>query len=108
MKQSGIPPREDSGTAAGAGASRGERDSAFAALSNPAFRWLWVANVVSGIGSMMHATAASWLLVTEAGAPTLVTLLQVMVSLPGRPELQGVADEAAKRLSAALTEVAAS
>lgn len=31
---------------------------------------------------MMHATAASWLLVTEAGAPTLVTLLQVMVSLP--------------------------
>ncbi|MDB6069080.1 MAG: transporter [Verrucomicrobiales bacterium] len=31
---------------------------------------------------MMHATAASWLLVSEAGAPTLVTLLQTLTSLP--------------------------
>jgi hypothetical protein len=32
---------------------------------------------------------------------------QVMVSLPGRPELQGVADEAANRLAAALEAIAA-
>ncbi|MES2706217.1 MAG: MFS transporter [Verrucomicrobiota bacterium] len=56
--------------------------STFAALRDPKFRWLWAANVISGIGSMMHATAAAWLLVREAGAPTLVTLLQTMVSLP--------------------------
>ncbi|RYD30884.1 MAG: MFS transporter [Verrucomicrobiaceae bacterium] len=31
---------------------------------------------------MMHATAAAWILVNEAGAATLVTLLQTMVSLP--------------------------
>ena len=47
--------------------------------------------------------------VRRDGDHTLVQALdpQVMVSLPGRPELQGVADEAAKRLSAALNAVAA-
>lgn len=47
--------------------------------------------------------------VRRDGDRTLVQALdpQVMVSLPGRPELQGVADEAAKRLSAALQVVAA-
>ena len=47
--------------------------------------------------------------VRRDGDHTLVQALdpQVMVSLPGRPELQGVADEAAKRLSAALEAVAA-
>jgi hypothetical protein len=33
---------------------------------------------------------------------------QVMVSLPGRPELQPVADDAAARLDAALNAVASS
>lgn len=48
--------------------------------------------------------------VRRDGDTTLVQALdpQVMVSLPGRPELQGVADEAAKRLAAALEAVAAS
>lgn len=47
--------------------------------------------------------------VRRDGDRTLVQALdpQVMVTLPGRPELQGVADEAAKRLSAALEAVAA-
>jgi uncharacterized protein (DUF302 family) len=47
--------------------------------------------------------------VRRDGDFTLVQALdpQVMVSLPGRPELQGVADEAAKRLGAALEAVAA-
>ena len=47
--------------------------------------------------------------VRRDGDNTLVQALdpQVMVTLPGRPELQGVADEAAKRLSAALEAVAA-
>lgn len=47
--------------------------------------------------------------VRRDGDRTLVQALdpQVMVSLPGRPELQGVADEAANRLSAALQVVAA-
>ena len=47
--------------------------------------------------------------VRRAGDMTIVQALdpQVMVSLTGRPELQVVADEAAKRLSAALSAVAA-
>jgi hypothetical protein len=44
----------------------------------------------------------------SSGDTTLVQALdpQVMVSLPGRPELQPVADEAAARLNAALSAVA--
>ena len=47
--------------------------------------------------------------VRREGDRTLVQALdpQVFVSLPGRPELQGVADEAAERLGAALKAVAA-
>ena len=47
--------------------------------------------------------------VRRDGDRTVVQALdpQVMVSLPGQPELQGVADEAAKRLGAALEAVAA-
>ncbi len=47
--------------------------------------------------------------VRRDGDNTLVQALdpQVMVTLPGRAELQGVADEAAKRLSAALNAIAA-
>ncbi|MEX2290359.1 MAG: DUF302 domain-containing protein [Mycobacteriales bacterium] len=46
--------------------------------------------------------------VRRAGDRTVVQALdpQVMVSLPGRPELQPVADEAAQRLNAALQTVA--
>jgi uncharacterized protein (DUF302 family) len=48
--------------------------------------------------------------VRRDGDRTMVQALdpQVMVSLPGRPELQPVADEAAQRLNAALQTVAGS
>ncbi len=59
-----------------------ETASTFAAFRNATFRWLWVANVVSGIGSMMHGTAAAWMLAQKDGAATWVTLLQTMISLP--------------------------
>lgn len=47
--------------------------------------------------------------VRRDGDTTVVQALdpQVMVSLPGRPELQPVADEAAERLGAALRSLAA-
>lgn len=58
-----------------------------------------------GIGLLLPCNVV----VRRDGDNTLVQALdpQVMVSLPGRPELQGVADEAAKRLSAALEAVVA-
>ncbi len=62
--------------------------------------------VEPGIGLLLPCNVV----VRRDGDYTLVQALdpQVMVNLPGRPELQGVADEAAKRLSAALEAVAAS
>lgn len=77
-----TPPSDRAARESAAAVEREESASTFAALRDPRFRWIWIANVISGIGSMMQATAASWILVKEAGAPTLVTLLQTMVSLP--------------------------
>ena len=62
--------------------------------------------VERGIGLLLPCNVV----VRRSGDETLVQALdpQVMVSLPGRPELQPVADEAAARLSAALDAVAGS
>lgn len=61
--------------------------------------------VERGIGLLLPCNVV----VRWDGDRTLVQALdpQVMVSLPGRPELQPVADEAARRLNAALAAVAA-
>ena len=34
--------------------------SAFAPLANPAFRGLWIANLLSNIGGWMQGTGAAW------------------------------------------------
>ena len=69
---------------------------------NLAFRAL---QAEPGIGLLLPCNVV----VRRDGEKTLVQALdpQVMVSLPGRPELQPVADEAAQRLRAALQAVAA-
>lgn len=51
-------------------------------LNNKLFRTLWIANVASGIGSVMHDTAAVWTMATLTTSATLVTLMQTMSSLP--------------------------
>lgn len=58
-----------------------------------------------GIGLLLPCNVV----VRREGGSTLVTALdpQLMVSLPGNAELQPVADEAARRLKAALDVVAA-
>ncbi len=60
--------------------------------------------VERGIGLLLPCNVV----VRRSGDETLVQALdpQVMVNLPGRPELQPVADDAAARLSAALAAVA--
>ncbi|MFC5382043.1 DUF302 domain-containing protein [Aquipuribacter nitratireducens] len=62
--------------------------------------------VERGIGLLLPCNV----LIRRSGDETLVQALdpQVMVSLPDRPELQPVADDAAARLSAALAAVAGS
>jgi MFS family permease len=56
--------------------------SNWAVLNNRAFRALWIASLVSGIGTTMHDTAAVWTLTTSGASPTLITLMQTMASLP--------------------------
>ncbi len=48
----------------------------------PLFRALWLASIVSNIGTTMNDTAAVWTMTTLTGSPTMVSLMQAMSSLP--------------------------
>lgn len=56
--------------------------SAGSPLSLPLFRALWLASVVSNIGTTMNDTAAVWTMTTLSNSPTMVSLMQTMSSLP--------------------------
>src|SRR5687767_13619449 len=56
--------------------------SALAPLRLPAFRALWVAVLVSNIGTWMQTVGAQWFLVRQANAALLVALVQVVETLP--------------------------
>ena len=51
-------------------------------LRYPLFRAMWIASVVSNIGTWMHTVAASWLMTTLARAPLPVALVQTATTLP--------------------------
>ncbi|MEO8778635.1 MAG: MFS transporter [Rhodanobacter sp.] len=46
------------------------------------FRWLWIATLVSNIGSWMHDMGAGWLMTGLTTSPVIVALLQTATSLP--------------------------
>jgi MFS family permease len=46
------------------------------------FRALWLAGLVSNVGSFMHGVGASWLLTSLSTSPAIVALLQTATSLP--------------------------
>jgi len=56
--------------------------SPWAPLAQPLFRALWVASVVSNIGTTMNDTAAVWTMATLTTSPTMISLMQTMSSLP--------------------------
>src|SRR6478752_7417978 len=56
--------------------------SAWSPLRSKIFRTLWIANIVSNIGSTMNDTAAVWTMTTLDASPTFVSLMQTMSSLP--------------------------
>lgn len=56
--------------------------SALAPLRLGAFRALWVAVLVSNIGTWMQTVGAQWFLVRQANAALLVALVQVVDTLP--------------------------
>jgi MFS family permease len=56
--------------------------AAWVPLRRPLFRALWIADVVSNIGTWMHDSAAAWLMTSLAPSPLMVSLVQVATTLP--------------------------
>ena len=56
--------------------------SAWSALGYTAFRYLWIATVVSNVGAWMYNAAAGWLMTSLNANPLIVSLVQVASSLP--------------------------
>ena len=66
----------------GTPSSRIPEGSALAPLRWPAFRALWIANVVSALGSMIQSIAAAWLMTDLTSSHLLVALVQASVVIP--------------------------
>ncbi|MFF0492358.1 MFS transporter [Nocardia sp. NPDC004068] len=56
--------------------------STWAPLASRVFRALWIAQLVSNLGTWMQTVGAQWLLVEEPNAATLVSLVQTATTLP--------------------------
>ncbi len=56
--------------------------SAWAPLANRLFRTLWLAALVSNVGTWMQTVGAQWLVVHKAHAAILVSLVQTAYTLP--------------------------
>jgi len=54
----------------------------FAPLAVPIFRLVWLASIVSNVGSWMQTVGAQWLLVQDDGSPLLVALVQTASAAP--------------------------
>jgi MFS family permease len=54
----------------------------WSALREPTFRYLWVATVVSNVGSWMFNAASGWLMTSLDPNPLIVSLVQVANNLP--------------------------
>ncbi|MDJ0927473.1 MAG: MFS transporter [Gammaproteobacteria bacterium] len=55
---------------------------AMAPLRRPVFRALWLALIISGLGSWMHDVGAGWLMATLAPEPVMVSMVQAATLLP--------------------------
>nr|WP_090277624.1 MFS transporter [Mycolicibacterium komanii]CRL72406.1 transmembrane transporter [Mycolicibacterium komanii] len=56
--------------------------SAWAPLSSPTYRALWIAQLVSNLGTWMQTVGAQWMLVGDPNAAVLVPLVQTATTLP--------------------------
>ncbi len=55
---------------------------AWSPLRHPMFRAMWIASVVSNVGTWMHSVAAAWLMTTLSASPLLIALVQTATTLP--------------------------
>ena len=51
-------------------------------LSFPVFRALWIATIISNVGTWMHDVGAGWLMTSLSPSPLLVALVQTATTLP--------------------------
>src|SRR5256712_9490412 len=56
--------------------------SAWAPLSHPVFRALWISSLVSNIGTWMQIVGAAWAMTSLSPSPLMVALVQSATSLP--------------------------
>jgi MFS family permease len=56
--------------------------SAWSPLRNPLFRGLWIATIVSNIGTWMQDVGAGWLMTSLSSSPSLVALVEAADSIP--------------------------
>src|SRR5690349_5143486 len=56
--------------------------SAFAPLAEPLFRALWIATVVSNVGTWMNDVSAAWLMTSLSPSPLVVAAVQAATSMP--------------------------
>ena len=56
--------------------------SAWSPLKISTFRMLWIATLVSNIGTWMHDIGASWLMTSLSPSPVMVALIQTATTLP--------------------------
>src|SRR5438552_2402517 len=57
-------------------------ESAWTPLSHPVFRALWIASLVSNIGTWMQNVSAAWAMTSLSPSPLIVALVQSATSLP--------------------------
>jgi MFS family permease len=75
-----VPPAQSPGGVSAAAPATPA--SAWSALRYPAFRFLWIATVVSNVGSWMYSAASAWLMTSLNPNPFVVALVQAATSLP--------------------------
>ncbi|MEU4705308.1 MFS transporter [Nocardia salmonicida] len=59
-----------------------DRISTWAPLRSPVFRALWIAQLVSNLGTWMQTVGAQWILVDQPNAAALVSFVQTALTLP--------------------------
>src|SRR5437899_8587845 len=64
------------------GGERTRAESAWAPLSHPVFRALWISSLVSNIGTWMQNVGAAWAMTSLSPSPLMVALVQSATSLP--------------------------
>src|SRR5258705_12252159 len=64
------------------GGNNGTAGGAWAPLSHPVFRALWIASLISNVGTWMQNVGAAWAMTSLSPSPLMVALVQSATSLP--------------------------